>query len=201
MVLVRNPRTPLILAVLLWGLAARSWAGDGQIDILPPGDAPLMIANSGSYVLVDNVTMTASANCIVITADNVSLDLNGHTIDGGIEQLGQIGIESSANRNIRVFNGAIRNFNTSGILLGDDCQVFDMIVTECGISGVEVGSHCTVDGVTALHCTGLGIFAMSARNIARKDARSRCACMTFRTRSWARRSSTTSTISPPTQAG
>ena len=43
----------------------------------------LLIDQPGSYVLTGDVTMLdANANCIEITADDVQIDLNGHTLAG-----------------------------------------------------------------------------------------------------------------------
>jgi hypothetical protein len=61
----------------------------GAITLAPPADArePTMIkacgtiSQPGSYELADNLTTTG--NCLVITADFVTIDLAGFSIDGG----------------------------------------------------------------------------------------------------------------------
>lgn len=51
-----------------------------------PGDAPgfpITIGTSGHYKLTGNLVVPADAEAVVITAPNVTLDLNGFTINGG----------------------------------------------------------------------------------------------------------------------
>ena len=109
------------------------------------GDAagfPVTITQSGAYVLTsDLVVTTSSKDGIDIQADQVDLDLNGYTLDGGgsctgtpvstcSSAFGGTGIEiavSSASAHIRVHNGTVRGFDNTGIWGGD---VGDGIVLE-----------------------------------------------------------------------
>jgi hypothetical protein len=54
-------------------------------------------------------------NGLVIGADRVTLNLNGHAITGNLE--GAVGIDNSAGHDgVTIMNGAVRNF-TNGVLL------------------------------------------------------------------------------------
>lgn len=75
-------RMVVILFFLLIQVRVLIYAGDGQIDILPNGSKSFKIGNPGSYVLTDNVTMSADVDCISLGADSVTIDLNGHVING-----------------------------------------------------------------------------------------------------------------------
>jgi hypothetical protein len=85
----------LVSAVLLGGVAMPIWAVDGVVLIdqnkamaggVTPGDAPgfpVTISLSGSYRLASNLVVpNENTTAITITADNVSLDLNGFMIQG-----------------------------------------------------------------------------------------------------------------------
>jgi len=125
------------LALLL--LPAAAWAVDGTRLIdqaralaggLTPGDAPgfpVTISQSGSYRLSGNLTVPdAGTTAIEITADNVTLDLNGFAIVGPTVCSGfpnvcapvgaGIGIWSERNY-IAVRNGAVRGMGGDGMRL------------------------------------------------------------------------------------
>ncbi len=72
--------------------------------VLSPISAPGTINTPGSYCLANNISGT-----ITIAADNVTLDLNNHTIDSG-----NIGIEITGN-NATVINGTVQNMSECGI--------------------------------------------------------------------------------------
>src|ERR1700675_702311 len=85
----------LVGAALLGGVTMPTWAVDGVVLIdqnkamagnVTPGDTPgfpVTISLPGSYRLAGNLTVPdANTTAITIIADNVSLDLNGFTIQG-----------------------------------------------------------------------------------------------------------------------
>lgn len=72
--------------------------------VITPISAPGTISAPGSYCLANNIT-----GAITITADDVTLDLNNHTIDSG-----SIGIEITGN-NATILNGTIQNMSECGI--------------------------------------------------------------------------------------
>jgi hypothetical protein len=84
-----------------------------------PGDAQSMyrITQPGSYYLTGNVIATGPRNGIGIAADNVTLDLNGFTIDGASTSGFPSGISSlnATRRGLVVRNGNINNFPGYGI--------------------------------------------------------------------------------------
>src|SRR5436190_10630805 len=84
-------------AVLLAGLSCNMYAVDGIVLIdqnralaggVTPGDAPgfpVTISLAGSYRLSGNLTVPdANTTAINITADNVTIDLNGFSIIGPV---------------------------------------------------------------------------------------------------------------------
>lgn len=151
-----------LVAVLLVGLSSVAWAVDGVVLIdqnralagnVTPGDAPgfpVTISQPGSYRLSGNLTVPdANTTAIVITADNVTLDLNGFSIIGpttcaGVPVTGCSptgsgnGIESGMG-SIVVTNGVIQGMGSHGIFLhGSDkkYRIEKVQVTNNGANGI-----------------------------------------------------------------
>ena len=76
------------------------------------GPGPVTIAAPGSYYLTSNIR-AAGTTGVIITASNVSLDLNGFTIAGNRTNFGVVMGNNSLNVVVR--NGTIRNF-AQGVL-------------------------------------------------------------------------------------
>src|SRR6185436_7417404 len=80
---------------------------------------PYTINQPGCYCLAGNLTtVLSSGNAITIDADNVYLDLDGHTIDnrGAGNSTAALGVYAYNRANVTVRNGAIRGFYT-GVFL------------------------------------------------------------------------------------
>lgn len=96
-----------------------AFGADGQIKI---SSVPYIITKPGSYVLTNNVRVTEDepdTNAITIESNDVTLDLNGHTIQGpntggGIGS----GIYAHDRYNITIRNGRVWGFGDDGIHLG-----------------------------------------------------------------------------------
>jgi len=158
------------------------YAGGGPVKIKPPKVFPYVITQPGSYQLIGNISVTAGGTAIDIQASNVTLDLNGFTIQGaGGAYNGQHGIMANdANgRNITVKNGSVRAFSGIGIYLlgrghivmevkadnnaGDGIYVSQSsLVQRCtatgnGGNGIETGKACTIKENVCSGSTGSGI--------------------------------------------
>lgn len=165
------------LSLAVWALAAASGAlaGDGQTDILPSGAATFTIASPGSYVLVQDVTMTDnSVPCITVSADNVKIDLNGHTI-AGIGGTGD-GIQFTGSRKgCQVRNGTVTAFGEGGVInIGAQAVVSDLEVSSCGGAGVEAGTGARIQNVTAQGNGSYGIFGGSRSLVQRGISTENC---------------------------
>jgi hypothetical protein len=118
---------------------------------------PLTISAAGSYYLAENVTFsgTGTAACINVTADDVTIDLNGFTITGSG---GGRGISLVGRSNVEVSNGTIRNFDFgiyNNSASGHSTQVLGVRFFGCGFSSVFlVHGNCRVENcVIANGCT------------------------------------------------
>jgi hypothetical protein len=94
----RRPWTAALLACMALA-AARAGADEARIPVYQP----TTLSQSGYYILTRNVTST-SGSAITITAQDVTLDLNGFTITGPTGSV-LVTISSGANASVRIRNG------------------------------------------------------------------------------------------------
>jgi Right handed beta helix region len=138
-----------------------------------PGDAPgfpVTISVSGSYKLSSNLVVPdANTTAIEITADNVTIDLNGFSIIGPVVCSGfpvtscsptgpGFGIVSNAASNITILNGKIQGMGSTGIALsGRNNRVEKVHVIGNGGAGIFALIGSSVMWCTASNNFGAGI--------------------------------------------
>jgi hypothetical protein len=123
------------------------------------------IAASGSYYLATNI-IVASGDAVTITADNVTLDLNGFTISSTAPGGSGSGVLlSGGRRNIAIRNGQIEgdpasaNGFQNGIMWSTseprNVRVTDLAVSGCSLHGIQLGDDFStvVEGCT-VHTVG-----------------------------------------------
>jgi hypothetical protein len=106
---MRKPAAVFTIAVAL-----------GAIIFVPGADARAptkikacqTISQPGSYELGDNLVPTGFVDCLVITADGVTVDLAGFSISGSPTAFGRTAILAQVVSGIAVRNGYISNFDT-----------------------------------------------------------------------------------------
>jgi hypothetical protein len=147
------------LKILALGISffasAAVYAVDGVILIdqnkaiaggVTPADGPgfpVTISQPGSYRLSSNLTMpNASATAIQITADNVSLDLNGFSIIGTGTFPNAVAITGDGRKRIRVLNGFISGFVSAMDFVGSELVHLERLL----IDGTTVAANGTVVG-------------------------------------------------------
>lgn len=153
-------------------------SGNGDARIPLSGPAPVIIDKPGSYYLTGNIKGAAGKSGITITAQNVTLDLNGFTVEGGPNSDCGIWISHKSAENATIMNGHITNWgaqgNTNpkgiwapgtqgvsisnvnvsnisgaGIAVGGRSSIKDCHVKLCGQSGFEVSGP----GAVVTNCT------------------------------------------------
>ena len=79
-----------------------------------------------------------SGNGLVVGADNITIDLNGHSIRG-VNAPGSIGIANDGHQRVEIKNGTIADFFVNGVRLHDAPRsvVRNMHVVRIGDGGVE----------------------------------------------------------------
>jgi hypothetical protein len=112
---------------------------------------PVSISPARSYVLTSNLTVSdPEANAIEVLVNDVTLDLNGHSIRGPAGGGGGKGVRALNRFNITIRNGRIWGFGLAGISFelttGDPSvgrsghRIENMHVSNCGFGGGGAGS-------------------------------------------------------------
>ncbi|MFG0256730.1 MAG: right-handed parallel beta-helix repeat-containing protein [Phycisphaerales bacterium JB043] len=161
-----------ISGTLLISHAPNSRAGDltppsgaiqasGLIPINPQtATFPIDINQPGSYILLGNLTLSAATNGITISASDVTLDLNGFTLDGA--GVGVEGIISgvAATENVLVRNGTVKNFVGGGVVLFNTTRAIieDMRAVDNAIEGIRAADEAIVRRCVSSGSGGTGIY-------------------------------------------
>jgi len=106
----------LLLRLLLCGFCFGSTTALMAQDPRTPISAlPYNITMQGSYYLTANLTANGSGEGITISADNVTLDLDGFAlIGGGSGQVAGIMV-AGTHKNIHIKNGTVRGWTNGGV--------------------------------------------------------------------------------------
>jgi hypothetical protein len=140
-----------------------------------PGDAPgfpVTISQPGSYKLTGKLTVAdPNLNAIHVTADNVTLDLNGFTIQGPVTCNGSLpstlvctagtgtGVYADAPRAVSLRDGYVRGFKF-GVYLSGPGRVENVHVADVGDRGISAFSEDShVIGSSVRRSGGWGIWA------------------------------------------
>jgi len=150
-----------------------------------PGDTPgfpIVISVTGSYRLSGNLTVPDRlTTAIHVTADNVTIDLNGFSINGptvctsnptncggsgggaGIHS-GDFNIGTIHARGIKVYNGTVRGMGFHGVRLMGDGSLTDRVFTiNNGGPGIVMGSGSVINSTATMN-GGSGIIAGQVYN-------------------------------------
>jgi len=108
---------------------------------------PYTITQPGSYYLTRSLTASTGNDTIVIQTSNVTLDLNGFTLDGG--PVGQIGICECAAPTLTnwvIRNGTMTNWFSSGISAGNvnGVRIEGLTLINSGLQGMILGDRARV---------------------------------------------------------
>ena len=134
-------------------LSSASFAQDGRYPILQQ-NVPFTITNSGSYRVVQDLSpASGDGSAIIVHADDVWIDLCGHTVSG--RMLFPAIYQSASNKNLTVVNGTL-NGNSYGIQADGSYNRFrDLHVKSCISGGIKTGagsmiSDCAIMGMNNL---------------------------------------------------
>lgn len=173
-----------VAAVLVLTLAGPACAVDGVIEInqvravvggVTTGDEPgfpVTISQSGSYRLTGNLTVSdADTTAVLITADQVTVDLNGFAIVGPGGTGAGVGIDGRQRMNVTVMNGAIRGMGSTGIWIGRSARIESVHATNNQV-GLATGTHSVVVGNLANENGNSGMSVGGTSTVIRNTASS-----------------------------
>jgi hypothetical protein len=132
------PSLSLALALFVFSFSPLTRAE--TLNCTPVTALPAVISTQGIYCLTGNLaTAQTSGNAIEITANNVTLDLNGWKVGGQAAGTGTkaIGIYSAA-ANVTIKNGIVRGFLEGIALTGRGAVVRDMLIDQNTYVGISV---------------------------------------------------------------
>jgi hypothetical protein len=154
---------PLWFAFLVCALASvPASAGDGVIEInaaaaqrggVTTGDTPgfpVTLSKSGSYRLTgDLVSSSKAVSLIDITADGVSLDLNGFTVGaclgGGVCGTGTADAITAGGQSLaHIHGGVVRGAGYACVRGGTRAVIEDLRISGCDGDGIVTGSHARI---------------------------------------------------------
>ncbi|NOT01354.1 MAG: right-handed parallel beta-helix repeat-containing protein [Phycisphaerales bacterium] len=122
---------------------------------------PYTISASGSYVLTSDLRGVAGQDGIIITTDNVTLDLNGFSLLG-VPGSGDGVQATGSRRNLTIRNGVIRDWGGMGVRAGQFPDIFahsryeGLTITGNSGGGAQIGTESIVTGCVADANTGFG---------------------------------------------
>lgn len=172
----RVTRFSLLLAVAPLMCAA----GEGALEINQAcaesngcfsGDAPgfpVEISQSGSYVLTGGLTLSADTTAIEVSADRVSIDLRGHSIEGPVTCSGEPvtscdnlsspdGIAASGRNEITISHGRISGFGGSGIIVGARATLEALTLSDHANDGIFAGADAIIRNVRVQRSADYGL--------------------------------------------
>ena len=175
---------PVASLVYVVVIAAPAYAVDGVVLInqavalngnVTPGDAPgfpVTISVPGSYRLTSNLTVPdVNTTAILVSANDVTIDLNGFAIIGPNLCAGNpascsssgagVGIDAFGTENIKVFNGTVRGMGSHGVALFENSSVERVAAMGNGGTGISIASIGSVTQSRGDSNGGSGIFAES----------------------------------------
>jgi hypothetical protein len=151
-----------------------------------PGDSagfPITISRPGHYKLMSNLAVPQGTNAIVVTANGVTLDLNGFNVLGSVKcsqyggegttvtcapMDGSSGILAGAVTGTRILNGSIRGFGTYGVALGYRSIAEQLRIAEIGVYGIS-GADANVNDVL-VELSGAGGISLSGISMVDRSA-------------------------------
>jgi parallel beta-helix repeat protein len=127
------------LAAALGLLSFAAFGADGRIPI-PGGTSEYVIRQPGSYYLTGDIT-TGDGAALAITANDVTLDLNGHTLTNTVTSGNYyVLVGSSGVTRVHVTNGSIKG-GAYGVYFagaGGDYQIDNLSISGCGSDCLHV---------------------------------------------------------------
>jgi len=113
----------------------------------PISSLPFNITDSGSYYLTTNLFSTAGY--IYVSPQNVTLDLNGFTMDGSSNALSAVYCYANIDLNLTIRNGTFRNYGSGAVVVS--ATQYPVHFENVQMINGSIGFWCS-SGSTFLNC-------------------------------------------------
>jgi hypothetical protein len=134
----------LAVAVTLVGFGRGSAYAQVKL-VKPPSGGTIKVAKPGSYFLGSNLNSALLATpAIKVTANNVTINLNGFSIIGAGRNGTAAGINGANVSGLTIVNGTITKIAGPAIVLGSNSTVAGVQVIDNTGDGVDCASACLV---------------------------------------------------------
>lgn len=130
--------------------------------------APLVIDQPGSYYLTENVVALENNPAILVTASNVTLDLNGYTVSGNQEVADGDGIRIEG-ANVTVRNGTVRDADADGISCPNGGPI--TLINVNALNNAEGGASCSTMRVAGGNYSDNGTLGVGGNKVLVTDVR------------------------------
>lgn len=128
----------------------------------PITSAPYTISESGAYYLTTNLSVGISVNGITVATNNVSIDLNGFTLQGPQSGSGHGIYQSSDYTGLSIRNGKIVDFSGAGkcgiYAEGKSIYIQGVHVEDATYYAICAGTCATIVDCLARHNSSSGIY-------------------------------------------
>jgi parallel beta-helix repeat protein len=129
---------------------------------IPITNLPYTISSAGSYYVTANL-VSESRNGIIVSNDNVSIDLMGYTLSGdsgsGIYLAG-------VRHNVSVVNGTLSGWSVHGVYANNDqnCRFQTVRSRNNGVDGFSLGEECEVVDCASVGNGDAGFISSGGKN-------------------------------------
>lgn len=128
---------------------------------IPITNAGYAVGQSGSYYLTRNLHATNGQDGIIVSADNVTIDMNGFTLTGSGTNSGHGIVQVLPYYSLRVYNGKVffwRGPSKAGIYAQGENNQFDHIEATDNSDGIVAMNNAIVSDCAASFNKGDGIY-------------------------------------------
>ncbi len=145
-----------------------SFAAGNQLELVI-SELPVSLDWSASVKLAGTLTMSTTQDSgITVNADNVTIDMGGHSLVGPGAESGSGIYQADSRHNLRVYNGKVSNWQgtgAAGINANGHGGQLDHIQALNNVVGIRAGPGSAIRDCTAAYSQGTGIIVSDGSSV------------------------------------
>lgn len=159
-----------MLASITFGMESKAFGEDNIIDEIPTSG--ILINTPGTYTFRKNLTWhpEADGSAITILANDVILDMQGHSLKSAVTNFKTIGISALASGNLQILDGKIKNMGLAGIQCTFCANVSIKKIEVDGLNAEDIVNFVVPTGILASESYNVYIDRCTVKNIDVKTA-------------------------------